>query len=280
MPKRKKNYQNIERKSLEKFFLVNEEFGVPGIASDHYLLYGKHAVLSALANPERQVRRLLLTNGCQANLLTKIDQAIGLGGHTNIKILRLDKRKIEKLLPPNVVHQGIALEAKPLQKILLEDIINQTSGNPQATIVILDQATDTNNIGAVLRSSAAFGAAAVIVQDRNSPVINGPLAKAACGALEHVPLIRTTNLVRTMCKLKDAKYWCTGLDGQATKTLAEARLSGRMVLVFGAEGVGLRRLTRENCDLLVRVPVSDATESLNLSNAAAIALYEKTKDYN
>lgn len=278
MAKHKKFHPKTVHKGQEKFTLADEGLKGPVSNSDLNLLYGKHAVLSAIANPQRQLHRLMLTLECQKSLLEKIDQALSKGGHSNVKTLTLDKRKIEALLPAGAVHQGIALETEALHKKHLEDIINQTLGNAKATVVILDQATDTHNIGAILRSAAAFGAEAVIIQDRNSPIVNGTMAKAASGALEHVALVRTTNLVRAMDKLKAAEYWCIGLDGKATKTLAEAKLSGRVVLVLGAEGVGLRRLTRENCDLLVRVHVEDTIDSLNLSNAAAIALYEKTRN--
>ena len=278
MIKYKKFHQKARSRGKKKSILDNEGPKGPASANRPNLLYGKHAVLSALANPQRQIRRLMLTLEFNEGLFGQVKQALNTGGHSNIEILNLDRRKIENLLPPGAVHQGIALEADALKKYHLEDIINQTSGDAKATIVILDQATDTQNIGAILRSTAAFGGAAVIIQDRNSPDFNGTMAKAASGALEHVTLIRTTNLVRAMDKLKTAEYWCVGLDGQATKTLAEANLSGRVVLVLGAEGVGLRRLIRENCDLLVKVPVSSAVESLNLSNAAAIALYEKTRN--
>jgi 23S rRNA (guanosine2251-2'-O)-methyltransferase len=278
MVKNKKFHHKARYRGQKKTISDSEGPEGPASANGHNFLYGKHAVLSALANPQRQIRRLLLTLELHESLLSKVEQALSNGGHTNIEIMNMERRKIEGFLPPGAVHQGIALEAEALKKYHLEDIINQTSGDAKATIIILDQATDTQNIGAILRSTAAFGGAAVIIQDRNSPIFNGTMAKAASGALEHVALVRTTNLVRAMDKLKAAEYWCVGLDGQATKTLAEAKLSGRVVLVLGAEGVGLRRLIRENCDLLVRVPMNNAIESLNLSNAAAIALYEKTRN--
>ncbi len=277
MAKLKKIYHKVKYKGRKNPTLNSD--GLEGPASNRglNLIYGKHAVLSALANPQRQINRLLLTLKSYDSLLGKIEQALCDGGHSKIKILTLDKRKLDNYLPPGAVHQGIALEIKAQKKIDLEDIINQTSGNAEATIIILDQATDTYNIGSILRSAAAFGAVAIIIQDRKSPVINGPIAKAASGALEHVAVVRTTNLVRAMDKLKAAEYWCIGLDGKAKQTLAEAKLKGRVALVLGSEGSGLRRLTREKCDLLVKVPINKAIESLNLSNAATIALYEKTR---
>ena len=277
MVKRKKFSQRAGHKDQKKPVKDAEGFEGPAPSSGLPLLYGKHAVLSALANPQRRIRRLLLTLESRDSLQGEIERALSNGGHSNIEILAFDKRDIEDRLPSGAVHQGIALEAEAPQSLHIEDVINQTKEDAKATIVILDQATDPHNIGAILRSAAAFGAAAVVIQNRNSPIITGTMAKAASGALEHVALVRTTNLVRAMDKLKEAEYWCIGLDGMATQTLAESRLSGRVALVLGAEGAGLRRLTRENCDLLVKVPMSDAVESLNLSNAAAIALYEKAR---
>ena len=277
MAKRKKLHHKAGHKGQKKPIRDAEWLEGPAPSSGLPLLYGKHAVLSALANPRRRIHRLLLTLESRDGLQGKIEQALSNGGHSNIEILALDKRDVEGRLPPGAVHQGIALEAEAPQSLHIEDIINQTAEDAKATIVILDQATDPHNIGAILRSAAAFGATAVVIQDRNSPVITGTMAKAASGALEHVALVRTTNLVRAMDKLKAAEYWCIGLDGTATQTLAEASLSGRVALVLGAEGTGLRRLTRENCDLLVKVPMSNAVESINLSNAAAIVLYEKIR---
>jgi len=277
MAKRKKTYHKTDPKGRKKPARDSERPNSPAPSSGLPLLYGKHAVLSALANPRRRIRRLLLTLESRDGLQGEIEQALTKGDHSNIEILSFDKRDLEDRLPAGAVHQGIALEAEAPQTLHIEDIINQTEEDAGATIVIVDQATDPHNIGAILRSAAAFGAAAVVIQDRNSPDITGTMAKAASGALERVALVRTTNLVRAMDKLKAAEYWCIGLDGTATQTLAQTNLSGRVALVLGAEGAGLRRLTRENCDLLAKVPMTDAVESLNLSNACAIALYEKAR---
>jgi len=240
-------------------------------------LYGTHAVLAALANPRRTIHRLLLTKEARDRLQEALGQAFDRGAHGPIDTLCLDKRALEGQLPPGAVHQGVAVEAAPLAGLHIEDILRQNEADAKATLIILDQASDPHNIGAIVRSAAAFGAAAVVVQERNAPDITGTLAKAACGAVERIALVRTANIVRAMDKAKAAGYWCMGLDGQATQTLAETDLSGRVALILGAEGAGLRRLTRKNCDLLVRVPMSGAVESLNLSNAAAIALYEKAR---
>ncbi|MEE8351348.1 MAG: 23S rRNA (guanosine(2251)-2'-O)-methyltransferase RlmB, partial [Rhodospirillales bacterium] len=169
--------------------------------------------------------------------------------------------------------QGIAILAGTLPEVSLEDLVRK-----DGTIVILDQASDPRNIGAVLRSAAAFGACGVIVQDRHAPPVTGTLCKAASGAADLIPMVRTVNLSRALNILKEAGYWCVGLDGKAKETLAEADLTGKVALVLGSEGGGLRRLTRDQCDLFVRVPIINRVESLNVSTAAAIALYELKRE--
>jgi 23S rRNA (guanosine2251-2'-O)-methyltransferase len=226
-------------------------------------LYGLHAVAAALINPARHVRRLAATPEGAAKL-----SRIAPAAAPDI----LDRQALEHLLPPGAVHQGVALLADALAQPDLEDIVARAGD--AATVAILDQVTDPHNIGAVLRSAAAFGALAVIQPERGAPSATGIVAKTASGALEAVPMVTVTNVSRTLERLKAAAFWCVGLDGTADRTLAEASLTGRVALVLGAEGKGLRRLTREHCDLLVRLPTRPPVSSLNVSNAAAVALYE------
>ena len=235
-------------------------------------IYGRHAVLAALANPEREISRILATPG-QAEEVAAALRKPGMPADRPTPET-MDRREIDAVLPRDAVHQGLAVQVFALQQLAVEDICDRTADAKNALVIVLDQATDPHNIGAVLRSAAAFGAQAVIVQDRNAPETTGTLAKAASGALESVPLVVATNLSRALAQLKESEFWCIGLDGAGETYINDADLSGRIALVLGAEGSGLRRLVGENCDLLVRIPIQPAMESLNLSNAAAVALYE------
>lgn len=236
----------------------------PTVSGGAIWLYGGHAVLAALHNPQRRNRRLLLTAE-QARLWT--DRLPSL---PQAEIV--DRARIDQVLPGGSVHQGIALLAEPLAEPTLDAACEPIAGR-RNIVVLLDQVTDPHNVGAILRSAAAFGARAVVTTERHAPETTGVLAKAASGALEIVPLVRVVNLARALGDLADHGYWRLGLDGGAERTLAEAAPDADIALVLGAEGSGLRRLTAERCDLLVRLPISTAVESLNVSNAAAVALY-------
>jgi 23S rRNA (guanosine2251-2'-O)-methyltransferase len=224
-------------------------------------LYGHHAVRAALANPNRTCKRLLLTEEVARDW-----KPIG-----SLRPEVVERITIDSVLPAGVVHQGVALLADPLEDLALEDVL--FSCGPDAVFVLLDQVTDPHNVGAILRSSAVFGAAALIQTDRHAATATATLAKAASGALDKVPLVRVVNLARTIRQLQDEGFWVVGLDGQAEKTLDQAVQPGRLALVLGAEGDGLRRLTIENCNALGRLPAADDFASLNVSNAAAVALY-------
>lgn len=225
-------------------------------------LFGHHAVELALRNPRRRVRRLLATR-------ESADRLAGL--RPGVEPTILDRKALERDLPQGAVHQGVALLAEPLDQPDLDTLLETLPAS--ALLLVLDQVTDPHNVGAVLRSAAVFGAAAVLVPRRHAPAETGTLAKAASGALEHVPLIAAANLDRALQHLKEAGFWCIGLDAVADTPLASARLDGRIALVLGAEGAGLRRLTAKGCDLLVHLPTSGPMASLNVSNAAAVALY-------
>ncbi|CAA7625400.1 rRNA methylase [Candidatus Terasakiella magnetica] len=237
-----------------------------GTGSGAFWIYGTHAVYAALDNPQRKIRRLIATSEAAKTLADTRRQTRA--------VEPVERIEIDRQLPPGAVHQGLAALVEPLPGMGIEDVARSASMRDSAVVVILDQVTDPHNVGAILRSAAAFGAMAVIVPDRHAPEETGALAKSASGALERMPLVRVTNVVRALDELKTAGFWTAGLAADAPKTLAEAKLSGRVALVLGAEGEGLRRLTREHCDHLVRLPMTGEMESLNVSNAAAIALYE------
>lgn len=235
-------------------------------------LYGTHAVEAALANPDRRKHRLICTNKAAESLQIPED-AIKSG----LKAEILERTDIDQICGEDAVHQGLALLVSPLKDLHVEDLIDLVQDHTLSTIVVLDQATDPRNIGAVMRSARAFGADGIIIQDRNSPPETGTMAKAASGALETIPLVRVTNLARALWALKDAGYWVSGLDGYADLSIDDGSISEKSVIVLGAEGTGLRRLTRETCDQTVKIHINPEAESLNLSNAAAIALYALTR---
>jgi 23S rRNA (guanosine2251-2'-O)-methyltransferase len=188
---------------------------------------------------------------------------------------RIERQRFGTFLTEDAVHQGVALLVEPLEPVALEDAIAASDG----PVLLLDQVTDPRNVGAILRSAAAFGAACVVLQDRHAPPETGALARAASGALDIVPVVREVNLSRAIASLQKAGFWVMGLTGDASRTLAEARPRDRRVaLVLGAEDTGLRRLQRETCDELVRLPITEAMESLNVAAAAAVALYEVIRD--
>jgi len=253
--------QNDQRKP-------NRHKGDSGAGSGQNWLYGNHPVRAALANPHRQLRRLLGTVDALREL-GPLPQ--GLGAET------VDRQRLDQMLPAGAVHQGLALLAGPLPDLDITEACSVVKGE-RNLVVVLDQVTDPHNVGAILRSAAAFGARAVVMTDRHAPPDSPVLAKSASGALEVIPLVRVTNLARAMEHLAQLGYWRVGLDGDGARTLAAARPSGPIALVLGAEGEGMRRLTREACDEIVRLPISGAVESLNVSNAAAIALYEVARE--
>ncbi len=226
-----------------------------------YWIYGQHAVRAALANPNRARRRLVVAAD-HAETFAAAAPAAEIS----------DRDGIERLLPPGAVHQGAALQVAPLPAADLRSACLPGDGE-RSCVVVLDQVTDPRNVGAILRSAAAFGARAMILTRRHAPPESGALAKAASGGLERVPVVRVANLVRALDDLAELGYWRYGLDAGADDDIADIDFDGNMVLLFGAEAAGLRRLTAQACDRLVRLPMASGVDSLNVSAAAAIGLY-------
>ena len=230
-------------------------------------LYGMHAVKAALENPRRTLKRAVLTGRAVENIGAKL--------LSRVKTDTADVDQVAKLLPPNAVHQGVALLCDPLPRRDIEDVLEIPKPVDKRRIVlVLDQISDPQNVGAVLRAAAAFGVAAVIVQDRHSPPESGALAKAASGALDIVPYVSVVNISRTLEQLSKLEFWRIALAGDGDGPLQDAAPPGDVALVLGSEGEGIRRLVREHCDAGAYIPIEKSMESLNVSNAAAIALYE------
>ncbi|HVY52104.1 MAG TPA: 23S rRNA (guanosine(2251)-2'-O)-methyltransferase RlmB [Devosia sp.] len=237
----------------------------PGAPDDGPVrLYGIHAVEAALKNPARQLRRLLLTDNAERRLTAAIAARA-------VKPQRAAPRDLDRLLGPDTVHQGVLLETELLPEPALNEVAEQAeNGGP---LVVLDQVTDPHNVGAILRSAAVFGASALVMTRRHSPPLSGALAKSASGALEVVPVVLVPNLARALAELADMGFWRLGLDGEADALIDDQPLAQRTALVLGSEGRGLRRLTRDLCDTLCRIGAAGSIASLNVSNAAAVALY-------
>ena len=226
--------------------------------------WGRHAVSAALDNPERRVVRIWVTH----------DAAEDFSFESGLEVSFADAADLGRLVPRDAPHQGIVADVERLPELALGDVLDQAAnGRP---LLLLDHVTDPHNVGAILRSAAAFDALAIVTQDRHAPPESGALAKAASGALEIVPWVRVVNLSRALDEIAEAGFWRVGLAGEAEMTLAEAMGPPRVALVLGAEGEGMRHNTAAHCDSLARLPISDRMESLNVSNAAAIALYAAT----
>ena len=235
--------------------------------SEPYWLYGMHPVRAALANPRRTVRRLLATRNAALTLAED--------GDLKIEPEIVERKIIDRLVPADAVHQGVAALVVPIEDLRLDSLLENDATR---VVLVLDQVTDPHNVGAILRSAAAFGAAAVITTWRHSPPETAVLVKAAAGAFEAIPYIRIQNLAGLLEKLNEHDFLSVGLDGEAPALVRDVPRDGRVALVLGAEGKGLRHLTSELCGMLARLPISERVESLNVSNAAAVALYELTRD--
>lgn len=228
-------------------------------------LWGRHAVTAALANPERTLRKLWGTHDAIA--------ALGISP-SMLTVSYAEVADLGRMVPADAPHQGLVLEVDPLPDRWLDELFEKAdSPEDRRPIIVLDQVTDPHNVGAVLRSAVAFDALGIVTQDRHSPPESGALARAASGALEVMPWIRVVNLARALDEMAEAGYWRVGLTGHTKVMLGEALVPGKLALVLGAEGEGMRQNTEAHCDVLAKLPISPKIESLNISNAAAIALY-------
>lgn len=233
----------------------------------HNLIYGAHAVTAALRNPHRVCQTLWASKG----LSPEIEVAIK--AHPKLEINYVSADELDNMVGEESVHQGLVLKASPLKQPFIEDILADMP--EQACLIILDQVTDPHNIGAIMRSAAAFGARAVIQQELNAPDANNTtIAKTASGAVEQIPLVSVVNIARTMEDLKKQGFWCIGLDETGKDKLDKVNLSGKVALIMGREGKGLRPLIKSTCDILSHLPTTDTFSTLNVSNAAAVSLYE------
>lgn len=228
--------------------------------------YGRHAVYAALDNPERKVRKLWGTHEALGEIVLPPE----------IPVTYADAADLGRLVPNDAPHQGLVAEVDPLEEIWLGDLLEQGKDDNRP-LIVLDQVTDPHNVGAILRSAAAFDALGIVTQDRHAPPESGSLARSASGTLETVPWVRVVNLARALDEISEAGYWRIGLTGHADGTLAQViGNAAKIALVLGAEGEGMRQNTQAHCDQLAKLPISSKVESLNVSNAAAVALYAVT----
>ncbi len=233
------------------------------------LLYGRHPVSLALQNPKRHIREILATKGATD----------GLHIPASVPVRVVGREQLDALVGRDAVHQGLVARCAPSAPVTLKEILKQLGETKPGVVMLLDQVTDPHNIGAILRSAVAFDALCVIIPEAGAPDETGVLAKSASGALELIPLIRVANLARAMDQLKEAGFWCIGMDGHAEAAIGDQKLPSRSAFVMGSEGDGMRRLTAELCDFVTKLPMNPVIESLNVSNAAAITLYEYRRQY-
>ena len=230
-------------------------------------LYGLHTVAAALANPERRIRRLLATQ----NALRRLAELVDIPASITPEIVT--PKTIDRLVGADAVHQGVLIECPPLPRPAIEALADAR------LVVVLDQVTDPHNVGAILRTATAFAADAVVVTARYSPAETGVLAKAASGALDRITFVEVTNLARALESLGEAGFIRIGLDSAGDRDFGDVAAAARTAIVLGAEGKGLRQRTREICDIVARLDMPGEIKSLNVSNAAAIALYALTREH-
>lgn len=246
---------------------------VPRSGKAPLIIYGRHAVMAAVGNPQRQISKILVTSDNAEELRTACTKA----GRAPGIVTLADRKEIDRVLPAEAVHQGFAAYCRELEEYTLDEICRMAENMDDCHVLILDQVTDPQNIGAIIRSCVAFNTLALIMQDKNSPAETGAMAKASAGMIEHLPIVRVTNLARAVEQLKDAGFWTIGMDGYAQTTIDKLKKGGKNAIIMGSEGKGMRRLVEESCDITVKLPMNEKVESLNVSTAAAIVLYEISK---
>ncbi|MBW8309312.1 MAG: 23S rRNA (guanosine(2251)-2'-O)-methyltransferase RlmB [Candidatus Paracaedibacteraceae bacterium] len=229
-----------------------------------YFMYGIHPCTAALNNPDRQIEEVIYSSDKILEKLPPLPRSL--------KTRQADKNWFDKTLGQEAVHQGIALRLSALDPLGINDLASIEM--PNQLVVILDQVSDPHNVGAIIRTAAAFGAKALVMTDRHAPEETGVLAKSASGALELVPIMRYANLANAIQELKDIGFWMYGFAESGTQFLSEVKFSGKVGLIMGAEGSGMRELTKKNCDFLVKLETADQFSTLNVSNAAAIAMHQ------
>lgn len=241
------------------------------MSKQHQLwLYGTHACSAALKNPHRRIFEICYQN-------PKSLEKLPLPSQTVIKSTQVDKFWFDKKFGSDAVHQGIAINVSPLETLSPEDLARDPDSHQ--LVIILDQVNDPHNVGAILRTAAAFNAKALVMTDRNAPEESAVLAKSASGALELVPILKYVNLANAIQELKDMGFWIYGFAESGSSPLSQIQFSGKVALIMGAEGAGMRDLTKKNCDFLIHLETSDSFSTLNVSNAAAIAMYQVFKEF-
>jgi len=248
--------QNLGHRRQGRFWRGRDGGG----AADPVVLYGWHTVVTALANPQRRIRKLLLTENAARRLAEEHIE-------TRVRPEIVRPNLIDQRLGPDAVHQGLLAEADPLPTPTIDTLPQQ------GIVLVLDQITDPHNVGAIMRSAAAFAVNAIVTTARHSPEATGVLAKSASGALELVPLVTVQNLARALTEINARGFMTVGLDSQGSKNLDAVTLRQPLALVLGAEGKGLRRLTRDTCSEVARIDMPGEIKSLNVSNATVLALY-------
>ena len=231
-------------------------------------IYGRHSVMAAINNSQRKIIKVMCLKETFGEIKGKI---------ADNKIAVVDRRELDKIVFGDAVHQGFVAIAEKLASCSIEEICESANQKNDCNVLILDQVTDPQNVGAIVRSCAAFGCLALIVQDKNSPQESGAMLKAAAGTFENMPICRVTNLSRAIERLKKEGFWIVGMDGYAKTNIDKLKKGGKLAVVMGSEGKGMRRLVEESCDVTVRLPICETVESLNVSTAAAVVLYELSK---